>query len=161
MNIPEFFVQRWEAEQPAFSKVLRALPPDQLDYRPHERSASAGGIAWQLAEEQRGLAELLDTGKTNWDNRPRPATLDEIVAAWDKATETLRSKLASLDEAKAAGDAEFLVGGESAWKDNLNGMLWGFLFDMVHHRGQLSSYIRPMGGKVPAIYGPSADDNGS
>ena len=39
-------------------------------------------------------------------------------------------------------------------------MLWGFLFDAIHHRGQLSSYLRPMGAKVPSIYGPSADDPG-
>jgi uncharacterized damage-inducible protein DinB len=39
-------------------------------------------------------------------------------------------------------------------------MCWGYLFDMVHHRGQLSSYLRPMGAKVPSIYGPSADDSG-
>lgn len=43
------------------------------------------------------------------------------------------------------------------WTDKKKNMLWGFLFDMVHHRGQLSAYIRPMGGKVPSIYGPSAD----
>jgi uncharacterized damage-inducible protein DinB len=40
-------------------------------------------------------------------------------------------------------------------------MLWGLLFDAVHHRGQLSAYIRPMGGKVPSIYGPSGDDAGN
>jgi len=40
-------------------------------------------------------------------------------------------------------------------------MLWGFLFDAIHHRGQLSSYLRPMGAKVPSIYGPSADDPGT
>ena len=47
-----------------------------------------------------------------------------------------------------------------AWEDTVQNMLWGFLFDMVHHRGQLSSYLRPMGGKVPAIYGPSGDEQG-
>ncbi len=51
--------------------------------------------------------------------------------------------------------------GKVLWTDTLENMVWGFLFDMVHHRGQLTAYIRPMGGKVPAIYGPSADDMGS
>jgi uncharacterized damage-inducible protein DinB len=40
-------------------------------------------------------------------------------------------------------------------------MVWFTLFDLIHHRGQLSTYIRPMGGKVPSIYGPSADDPGA
>jgi uncharacterized damage-inducible protein DinB len=160
MKVPEFFVKRWESELPAFGKVLRALPADQLAYRPHERSTTAGDLAWQLAEEQHVLAGLLETGAITWVTRPRPETLDEIVAAWDAATEELRQKLNGLDEAKCDGSADFIIGEQSAWKDTVGNMLWGFLFDMVHHRGQLSTYIRPMGGKVPAIYGPSADDNG-
>ena len=45
-------------------------------------------------------------------------------------------------------------------KDTVGGLLWLALFDAVHHRGQLTTYIRPMGGKVPSVYGPSADDSG-
>ena len=47
------------------------------------------------------------------------------------------------------------------FQSTVDDLFWGFLFDMIHHRGQLSTYIRPMGGKVPSIYGPSADDAGS
>ena len=160
MSIPQFFVTRWEQEQAAFGKVLRALPADKLDYRPHERSTAAGDLAWQLAIEQRGMTEMIDSGQQVFENTPRPATLDEIVAAWDSATNELRGKLQGLDETKCAGKCTLIMGGAPVWSDSLGNMLWGYLFDMVHHRGQLSSYIRPMGGKVPAIYGPSADDNG-
>ena len=161
MSIPKFFVARWEAEQAAFGKVLRALPSDKLDYQPHERSTRAGDLAWQLAIEQRGMSDLIDRGETVWDNPQRPATLDEIVAAWDSATNDLRTSLAALDETKCEGECKFIMGGAPVWTDSLGNMLWGFLFDMVHHRGQLSTYIRPMGGKVPSIYGPSADDSGT
>lgn len=159
MNIPQFFVQRWETELPAFLKVLRAMPADKLDYAPHERSTKAGDLAWQLAEEQRLLIDLLETGTMNWEQRPRPS-MEEIIKAWETTTDALRAKLATLDETKAAGEAKFMVGDQVAWADTVNNMLWGFLFDMVHHRGQLSAYLRPMGGKVPAIYGPSGDDTG-
>jgi uncharacterized damage-inducible protein DinB len=53
------------------------------------------------------------------------------------------------------------MNGQSVWETTLGDMLFGFLFDAVHHRGQLSSYLRPMGGKVPSIYGPSGDDPGT
>ena len=46
---------------------------------------------------------------------------------------------------------------EIVLKDTVGGLMWIALFDAVHHRGQLSTYIRPMGGKVPSIYGPSGD----
>jgi uncharacterized damage-inducible protein DinB len=47
-----------------------------------------------------------------------------------------------------------------AWETSLGDMLFGFMFDAIHHRGQLSSYLRPIGAKVPSIDGPSADDPG-
>ena len=160
MKVHEFFVKRWEQEQPAFSRVMKALPAEKLDYKPHERSNHAGGIAWQLVEEQRAQAALVEKGEVEWAAQPQPATLDEIVKAWEEATDALRKQLATLDDAKAAGDAKMLAGGAAVWSDTLENMLWGFLLDMIHHRGQLSSYIRPMGGKVPQIYGPTADDQG-
>ncbi len=161
MQIHELFAQRWESELPAFGRVLMAMPEEQLDYAPHERSTKAGNLGWQLAEEQRVLCDLLDTGVIDWKQRPRPATTAEIVKSWDEATAELRKRIEKLDEASLAGPANFVLGDGNTWTDTIGNMLWGFLFDMVHHRGQLSAYLRPMGGKVPAIYGPSADDSGS
>jgi uncharacterized damage-inducible protein DinB len=160
MNVPELFVQRWEAEQAAFGKVLRAVPGDQLSYRPHERSTSAGDLAWQLAEEQRQLSDLLERGEIRFQLRPSPGSIDEIVIAWDEATTELRRRLAGLDESRCAGPMKFVMG-DNSFTDTVGNTLWGYLFDMVHHRGQLSAYLRPMGGKVPSIYGPSADDGGT
>jgi len=160
MNNREFFIERWEAELAAFGKVLRAVPEKQLAYRPHERSTAAGALAWQLAEEQRQMSELLDTGQVSADPRPHPAKVSDIVAAWDKATSELRTRLKSARDQKWSGPAKLLMGGKAVWEDTVQNMFWGYLFDMVHHRGQLSAYLRPMGGKVPAIYGPSADDRG-
>ena len=159
MNVPDFFVKTWESEMPAFGRVLRALPSGKLDYRPHERSSPAGDLAWQLVVEQRALAELAKSGEYKWDMTGKPATLDGIVEAWDAATSDLRARLAGFNEERAAGQVKIMMG-EHAWSDALGGMLWGFLLDMIHHRGQLSTYIRPMGGKVPSIYGPSGDQAG-
>jgi uncharacterized damage-inducible protein DinB len=56
--------------------------------------------------------------------------------------------------------ARFRVGGTPRMETSLEQFLWCFFFDAIHHRGQLSTYIRPMGGKAPAIDGPSAGDAG-
>src|SRR6267143_1233784 len=161
MSTREFFIKRWEAEQPAFGKVLRALPESQLAYKPHEKCTPAGALAWQLAEEQKQLSEMLDTGEVRFDLKPPPKKTADIVAAWDKATENLRSRLKTADDTKWSSTAKLVMGEDAAWSDTMENMFWGYLFDMVHHRGQLSAYLRPMGGKVPSIYGPSADDSGS
>ena len=161
MSTREFFIQRWEAELPAFGRVLRAVPETGLAYRPHERSTAAGALAWQIADEQAQLSDLLATGKVSFADRPKaPAKVADIVATWDRATSDLRKKLQSTTDQKW-NDKATLQFGDNEWSDTLENMFWGYLFDMVHHRGQLSAYLRPMGGKVPAIYGPSADDSGS
>lgn len=161
MTNGEFFLERWEAEQPAFRKVLAALPADKLDYKPHERSTGAGDLAFQLAYEQGDLEHLLTKHEAVYDPTiKRPGTLEEILAMWDANTEKVRAALKARDESKWSAPAKFKVGNDVAWEDSVQNMLWGFLFDMVHHRGQLSTYLRPMGGKVPSIYGPSGDDQG-
>jgi len=160
MTVREFFVKSWNTEEPKFGKVLRALPPEPLSYRPHERSPSAGELAWQLAEEQRVLNEMLDKGEVRWamKRRPHPPTVAEIVDAWDRYTESLRAKLAAVDDAKWESSVVFFIDEHEGGRGTVGDYLWGFLHDMIHHRGQLTTYIRPMGGKVPGIYGPSADE---
>jgi uncharacterized damage-inducible protein DinB len=73
----------------------------------------------------------------------------------------IEKRLAKLNDAAWDKKAQFLMDGKVAWEAPLGDMLFGFLFDAIHHRGQLSSYLRPMGAKVPSIYGPSADDPGT
>jgi uncharacterized damage-inducible protein DinB len=161
MNDREFFVKKWEQEQPIFRRVIAAAPADALDYRPHERSMTAGAIIWLLTVELKGAADLLDSGKLDWVETPRPASLAEILELFDSHSKLVREKLAAADDPAWAQTVHFLVGGQPAFSESQGEMQWGFLFDAVHHRGQLSSYLRPMGGKVPSIYGPSADDPGT
>jgi len=160
MSNRKFYAQRWEQDQPAFVRVLRALPGDKLDYKPHERSTSAGDLAWQLAEELRVLSEVDESGAINWAPQPCPATIEEIADAYEANIARIRTLLESMDDTRWDGEGRFLFNGQEAWKSTLGDIFWGFFLDSVHHRGQLSTYIRPMGGKVPSIYGPSADDSG-
>jgi uncharacterized damage-inducible protein DinB len=72
----------------------------------------------------------------------------------------VNERLERLDAAKWESKGRFLMGDAPAWEDSVEAFFWGFLFDSIHHRGQITTYLRPMGGKVPSIYGPSADDPG-
>jgi uncharacterized damage-inducible protein DinB len=153
----EFFKQRWEAELPMFSAVLHALPTVQLDYKPHERSNSAGTIAWMMTEELKSMCDAVENGTAEWAPRPQPKTTDEIANEFDSLGKDLSRKLAATDEARWASKSAFMAGGKEVFSSTRGEMVWWILFDLIHHRGQLTAYIRPMGGKVPAVYGPSAD----
>jgi hypothetical protein len=160
MNARDYFVQCFKSEVPRFVRVLKAVPPGQLAYKPHPRSTSAGDLVWLLASELRDACELVDRGDVHFQQVPPPATLDESVAAYERNAAELEKRVVRLDDAAWGKNARFIVDDNVAWETTLGDMLWGFLFDAIHHRGQLSAYLRPMGAKVPSIYGPSADDPG-
>ncbi len=158
-NFREYYQQCFVAEKPKFIRVLKAVPMDQANYRPHPRSTSAGDLVWLLAHELRDACELVDEGQVTYVARPAP-TIPESVAAYERNAADLEQRIGQLDNGQWDARARFLVDGTVVWETSLGDMLFGFLFDAIHHRGQLSSYLRPMGAKVPSIYGPSADDPG-
>ena len=158
-NFREYYVQCLDSEVPAFVRVLKAVPPDQAGYKPHPRSTSAGDLVWLLAVELHDACELLERGEVNYVQKPAPGVA-ESVAAYEKNAAALKAQLAKVDDAKWDSPARLKMDGNVLWETTVGDMLFGFLFDAIHHRGQLSSYLRPMGAKVPSIYGPSADDPG-
>jgi DinB superfamily len=158
-NVREYYSACVGAETPKFVNVLKAVPPAKAGYRPDPRSTSAGDLVWQLACELEHACQLIDTGSVEFAMQPAPPVPD-AVAAYEKHAAALATRIKTLDDAKWDSKAKFIMGGKVAWEAPLGDMLFGFLFDAIHHRGQLSSYLRPMGAKVPSIYGPSADDPG-
>jgi uncharacterized damage-inducible protein DinB len=157
----EFLQHRWTAERPAFQRVLYALPLGEFAYSPHDRSPSAAQIVWTLALEAKACSELIDARECNWAPDPPPVEPDKVVATYERHTADLGERIGRLDESAWENNARFLVHGNLAWEAPLGDLLWFMFFDAIHHRGQLSTYIRPMGGKVPSIYGPSGDNSGA
>jgi hypothetical protein len=158
MSTREFFAKRLASELPAFVKVARALPGDKLEYKPHEKNTPAGMLSWQLACELGQLVELFEKGDIHFSMGSCPGA-DDIVAAVEQNGQRAIEAAKAVSEDRWNSPAKFFMGDQMVWEDKVSDMAWGYLFDMVHHRGQLSAYIRPMGGKVPAIYGPSADEH--
>jgi uncharacterized damage-inducible protein DinB len=159
-NVRQYYLECLKAEGPKFVRVLNAVPPDQAAYRPHARSTCAGDLVWLLASELGDACEVVDKGEVNFVPRPAPA-VPQAITAYERNLKDLEKRIAALDDAAWDRKVKFLVDKKVAWEAPLGDMLFGFLFDAIHHRGQLSSYLRPMGAKVPSIYGPSADDPGT
>ena len=156
----EFYKSRRKAELPAFVRVLKAVPQARLDYRPDPKARTAGELASLLVTEEAALVSLLDAGTVEWKEEKPKASVDQMVAAFERHAAAVDERLGRLDEAGWQKKGRFLMEGSPPWEDTIAEFGWGFLFDAVHHRGQLSTYLRPMGSKVPSIYGPSADDPG-
>ena len=153
----EFYISQFQSERKAFVDVIRALPQDKLDYKPHERNSSAGDIAWFLVLELRGVVQLLETGEMHWKQAPNPKSVDRIATEYEATADRLEQVMGSIDEAKWERDGSMYVGDRVIKTAPVGETAWDFLLDAIHHRGQLTAYLRPMGGRVPSTYGPTAD----
>jgi uncharacterized damage-inducible protein DinB len=160
MTSREMCLDRRKRERKAFVNVLKAVPQGRMDYKPEPKSRTAGELAWLIAFEDSALIPLIETGSVEWKEVPGPGTVAAIVSTYERNAAAVDEALARIDDKAWERKVKFFFGTPEPWEDTLENWVWGFLMDAVHHRGQLSTYLRPMGGKVPSIYGPSADDSG-
>jgi uncharacterized damage-inducible protein DinB len=152
MDERALFTKFWEQEAKTTSKVIARIP-DGSDYRPDPKSRTAKDIAWQIACEEKMIIEALETGTVEWKPPAAPATMKELVEIYDKQSADIVQRWKALPAERWDGALDFFGKQRPA-----SPMAWSFLFDIVHHRGQISTYLRPMGSTVPQIYGPSGDE---
>jgi uncharacterized damage-inducible protein DinB len=152
MDDRALFNQFWENESKTTRNVIARIPEGST-YRPDPKSRTASEIAWQIACEEKMLIEALETGKAEWNPPPAPATIKDLLDTYEMQCADIVRRLKALPRARWDGSLEFFGSERPA-----SPMAWSFLFDIVHHRGQISTYLRPMGSTVPQIYGPSGDE---
>ena len=159
MDEKALFLKFWEKEAPATRKVISRIPEGRSDYRADPKARNAREIAWLIVREEIILGDGLEKGLLEWVDVPTPASVKEIVDTYDRHHDEVTRRMHRLDAARWEQPIPFMFGGQEVMKASGYENAWGFFFDLIHHRGQLSTYLRPMGAKVPAIYGPSADES--
>jgi uncharacterized damage-inducible protein DinB len=157
MDQRTLFLKSWEKEAPATRKVLSRIPEGST-YRPDPKSRTAREIAWLIVREEIALGEGMAKGMFEWSEVPAPATMKEVLDTYDQHHDEVTRQLQGLDTAGWDRNVPFVYQGQEVMSAPGYENAWGFLLDMVHHRGQISTYLRPMGSTVPQIYGPSADE---
>jgi uncharacterized damage-inducible protein DinB len=157
MDQKALFLKFWENEAAATRKVISRIP-EGSDYRPDPKSRTAREIAWLIVREETVLAEGLERGTLEWAELPAPATMKEVLEAYDRNRTNVMQRFQALEPARWEGRVPFMFNGQQVMNESGYDNAWGFLLDIIHHRGQLSTYLRPMGSTVPQIYGPSADE---
>lgn len=152
MDEKSLFTGFWNNESKTTRNVLARIP-EGSDYRPDPKSRTAKEIAWQIVCEEKMIIEALESGKAEWAPPPMPETMKDVLHAYEAQSAGLAARWEALPSSSWDGDLEFFGERRPAAP-----MAWSFLFDIVHHRGQITTYLRPMGSTVPQIYGPSGDE---
>lgn len=159
MDAKEIFLRIWDREAKTTAKVFRAFPLDSLEAKPQGQSRSARDLAWQCVIDERVIEKIID-GQNDLRNVPpspsAPETMEKIAAAYEMAHHEASKKMRR-PETEFSKTVTVTMRGGSIQLEQAE-TLWGNLLDQVHHRGQLTVYLRLVGGKVPSIYGPSGDE---
>lgn len=159
MTSREFFVATVKDELPRFERLLKALPAKKTNYTPHPKSRDAKGIIAIIGNESAQFLEFLKKGFIDYAKYKEKnfKSISEALKFFITNMNKVLNITSKMTEKQWDSKAQMLVGSHVEWETNKGNMAWGLMLDLIHHRGQLSTYIRPMGGKVPSIYGPSGD----
>lgn len=162
MTIPnpkQQFIDALTKENETTRKVVDAFPADQSEFRPHPRSNSARQLVWTFAIEEHLILAALKNQLNLGGGFPKaPESWDEVVGAFRHNHDEVMKALTSANDDDFAGTVKFFTGPGTIGDVPKVQFMWFILCDQIHHRGQLSVYLRMAGGKVPSIYGPSADE---
>jgi uncharacterized damage-inducible protein DinB len=162
MPIAKEFLAEFETQAPITRRFLERLPEDKLTWKPHEKSMTAGQLAYHLATVPGGIVRFVTNNPAQAPKAfefPQPASRDEILKAFDESVTTVRNILPAFDDAAMketwrmmAGDHEVLAQPRGEFVRDVMLSHW------YQHRGQFSVYLRLLSIAVPASWGPSADE---
>ncbi len=153
------FLETYRREHETTAKVLRAFPASQSELRPHERSNSARALAWTFViEEQLMLRALKGEPILQGGIFVEAPAWDQILTRFAEQHEEIVKRLERASDEDLNGTVQFFVAPKQIGDYRTLDFFWLMVYDQIHHRGQLSVYLRMAGGKVPSIYGPSADE---
>ena len=148
-----------DMEHQTTARVLKAFPADQASFKPHPTSMSALETAWMVTATQYGIANGLERSELPMEEPPAsPKTWEELIRFDEKTHAELMRKVGAMSDEVLAGTIRVPVAKNRTEEYRRIDVLNYFLRMSVHHRGQLSTYLRMVGGKVPSIYGPSGDE---
>jgi uncharacterized damage-inducible protein DinB len=159
MTDKKVFEKMIENEIPIFDRVFLALPDKPSDWRAHPKNKNALELSSYMTTEAAMFPIFLKTGEVDIEkvSTPKSDSIKKISYVFKESLEEAHKMAEKMSEKEWAEPASMSMGGKNEWKSTKGEMAMGLLIDLIHHRGQLSTHIRPQGGKVPSIYGPSGD----
>ena len=161
MSIAQTLLAEFEIQAPITRKFLERLPEDKLTWKPHEKSMTAGQLAYHLAFVPGGVIRFVQNNPAQAPdfNFPQPASRQEILETLDDSIAAVETLLPKFDDAAMretwrlfAGDRELLAQPRGLFVRDIMLNHW------YQHRGQFCVYLRLLGAAVPASWGPSADE---
>jgi uncharacterized damage-inducible protein DinB len=162
MPLVDALLPEFDHEMATTRKVLERVPEQKFDWKPHSKSYSLGALASHLANLPTWGTETLNRPDIDISGGPSPTAFPsktELMAAFDRNVAAARSALAGKTDAELLAIWSLKRAGKTIFSMPKTSVLRSFVLShVIHHRGQLSVYLRLLDVPVPSIYGPSADE---
>ncbi len=163
MTISQRLLADFEAEAASTRKLLEVVPAEKFDWKPHDKSWSLGELAGHIAENQAWLGSMLqdemDFAEMPADYKPFvPANTEELMATFEKNLEHVAPSLSDKDDAFMNSTWTMRKGDTVlSTEPKYQAVRTILIRHLVHHRGQLTVYLRMLDVALPQVYGPTAD----
>ncbi len=164
MSLSHIFIAEFQVEAANTRKVLEACPTEKLDWKPHEKSMTLGRLAGHLAENPGWVAWMvrpsLDMATMGSEYVPfEPKTREELLAHFEEQVKVFVDTVTPLSDEELQAEWSMTQGEQVMMKMPRAAAFRGWLFShTIHHRGQLSVYLRLLDVPLPQLYGPTADN---
>lgn len=165
MRLAELFLSELDREHERSRRALEQVPEGRRDWKPHDRSMPFGYLTEIVANIHSWVALAINQDELDLNPpggpkyKPEPLiTTEALLAGLEKATASAKSALAGATDERLMQPWRLLVAGTVVSEAPRHVMIRDILNHSAHHRGQMTVYLRLLGAKVPALYGPSADD---
>lgn len=166
MKLTEFLVTEVDREVERSRRALEQVPEGKYDWKPHDRSMPFGHLVNMVATMPMWVKMQIDQNELDVApkdgakmEQKRLDASNELIQALDKAAADCRSAFEKTNDDHLHTNWRLLAGGQTVMEAPRYEMIQDTINHWAHHRGQMTVYLRLMGAKVPALYGPSADDN--
>lgn len=166
MKLTDFLLAELDREVERSRRALEEVPEGKYDWKPHDKSMIFGYLAnmvatiptWISMEIKQDELDVAPAKGSNMEQK-RMDTSEALVEALDKAAADAHEAIAATSDEHLMTSWRLLAGGQVVLEAPRYVMIQDTINHWAHHRGQMTVYLRLMGAKVPALYGPSADDN--
>ncbi|MCL4538140.1 MAG: DinB family protein [Bacteroidetes bacterium] len=160
ITLGKFFLKELEEETPASRKCLERVPESLFTWKPHEKSMSMGYLALVVAEIPQWITDIVEISEIDFATFKHfePKTTADLVKHFEENLKGTRIALQNVTDEALSEPFSLKNKGEVLFSSPKSDNIGSSINHLVHHRGQLTVYLRLNNIPVPSIYGPSADD---